>query len=144
MANLQANLRSQCALAVEEPERLLRSINRLFFENTPESAYATLFYSEYDDKAGRLRYANCGHLAALVIRRDNSVERLIPPERYSACSTIGIVRFAKPTCLRATPSRFTRTASPKPATATTRSMASSASSIASTGTATFRPINLSP
>ena len=78
MANLQANLRSQCALAVEEPERLLRSINRLFFENTPESAYATLFYSEYDDKAGRLRYANCGHLAALVIRRDNSVERLDP------------------------------------------------------------------
>jgi phosphoserine phosphatase RsbU/P len=78
MANLQANLRSQCALAVEEPERLLRSINRLFFENTPESAYATFFYSEYDDRAGRLRYANCGHLAALVIRSDDSVERLDP------------------------------------------------------------------
>ena len=27
MANLQANLRSQCAIAVEEPERLLRSVN---------------------------------------------------------------------------------------------------------------------
>ncbi len=78
MANLQANLRSQCAMAIDEPERLLRSINRLFFENTPESAYATFFYSEYDDKAGRLRYANCGHLAALLVRRDDSVERLDP------------------------------------------------------------------
>ena len=76
MANLQANLRSQCAMAVDEPERLLRSINRLFFENTPDSAYATFFYSEYDDKAGRLRYANCGHLAALLVRSDDRVERL--------------------------------------------------------------------
>ena len=76
MANLQANLRSQCAMAIDEPERLLRSINRLFFENTPESAYATFFYSEYDDKAGRLRYANCGHLAALLVRSDDRVERL--------------------------------------------------------------------
>jgi serine phosphatase RsbU (regulator of sigma subunit) len=76
MANLQANLRSQCAMAIDEPERLLRSINRLFFENTPESAYATFFYSEYDDKAGRLRYANCGHLAALVIRGDDRIDRL--------------------------------------------------------------------
>lgn len=76
MANLQANLRSQCAMAVDEPERLLRSINRLFFENTPEAAYATFFYSEYDDKAGRLRYANCGHLAALLVRSDDRVERL--------------------------------------------------------------------
>jgi phosphoserine phosphatase RsbU/P len=76
MANLQANLRSQCAMAVDEPERLLRSINRLFFENTPEAAYATFFYSEYDDKAGRLRYANCGHLAGLLVRSDDRVERL--------------------------------------------------------------------
>ena len=76
MANLQANLRSQYARAVEEPERLLRSINRLFCENTPEGAYATFFFSEYDDQAGRLRYANCGHLSALLVRSDDHVERL--------------------------------------------------------------------
>ena len=34
MANLQANLRSQCATAVEQPEQLLQSVNRLFYENT--------------------------------------------------------------------------------------------------------------
>jgi len=76
MANLQANLRSQCATAVEQPEQLLRSVNRLFYENTAENAYATLFYSEFDDRTCRLRYANCGHLPGLVIQSDGSVTRL--------------------------------------------------------------------
>jgi len=76
MANLQANLRSQCAIALEEPERLLRSVNELFYANTVESVYATLFFAEYDDRAGRLRYANCGHLPAVVLRADNSIDKL--------------------------------------------------------------------
>ena len=76
MANLQANLRSQCAIALDEPQRLLCSVNRLFYENTGESAYATLFFAEYDDGAQRLRYANCGHLCALLLRRDKTIERL--------------------------------------------------------------------
>ncbi|HEY7191079.1 MAG TPA: SpoIIE family protein phosphatase [Vicinamibacterales bacterium] len=76
MANLQANLRSQCAIAVEQPEQLLQSVNRLFFENTTENAYATLFYSEFDDRTCRLRYANCGHPAGLVVQHDGTVTRL--------------------------------------------------------------------
>ena len=51
MANLQANLRSQCAIALDQPQRFLRSVNQLFFENTTDSAYATLFFAEYDDRA---------------------------------------------------------------------------------------------
>jgi serine phosphatase RsbU (regulator of sigma subunit) len=50
MANLQANLRSQCAIAVDQPQRFLRSVNQLFCENTPNGAFATLFFAEYDDK----------------------------------------------------------------------------------------------
>ncbi len=76
MANLQANLRSQCAIAVEQPEELLRSVNRLFYENTADNAFATLFYSEFNDSTCRLRYANCGHLPGLVLRADGGVERL--------------------------------------------------------------------
>ena len=75
MANLQANLRSQCANA-EQPEQLLRSVNRLFYENTADNDYATLFYSEFDDRTCRLRYANCGHLPGLVVQRDGVVKRL--------------------------------------------------------------------
>jgi serine phosphatase RsbU (regulator of sigma subunit)/uncharacterized glyoxalase superfamily protein PhnB len=76
MANLQANLRSQSAIALEHPERFLQSVNQLFCENTTDSAYATLFFGEYDDSARRLRYANCGHYSPLVLRRDGALERL--------------------------------------------------------------------
>jgi len=76
MANLQANLRSQCAMAVDQPELLLKSANRLFYENTGDSAYASLFFAEYDDETRRLRYANCGHLSGLLLRSDNSLDRL--------------------------------------------------------------------
>lgn len=78
MANLQANLRSQCATAVEQPDRFLQTVNRLFYESTADNAYATFFYSEFDDRLGRLRYANCGHLPALLLGRDGEVERLEP------------------------------------------------------------------
>jgi serine phosphatase RsbU (regulator of sigma subunit)/catechol 2,3-dioxygenase-like lactoylglutathione lyase family enzyme len=76
MANLQANLRSQSAVALSHPELFLRSVNRLFYENTVDSAYASLFFAEYDDDTRRLRYANCGHLSGLVLRTDNTYCRL--------------------------------------------------------------------
>ena len=76
MANLQANLRSQCAMALNQPQRLLCSVNQLFCDNTPDGAFATLFFAEYDDDASRLRYANCGHLPPLLLRIDGTVERL--------------------------------------------------------------------
>src|SRR6516225_1225504 len=76
MANLQANVRSQCAIALDQPERLLCAVNQLFCENITDGSFATLFFAEYDDAAGRLRYANCGHLCGLVLRGDDSVERL--------------------------------------------------------------------
>jgi catechol 2,3-dioxygenase-like lactoylglutathione lyase family enzyme len=69
MANLQANIRSQYAIAIEQPERLLQSVNRLFYENTADNAYATLFYAEFDDSSGSLRYGNCGHLPGLLLRQ---------------------------------------------------------------------------
>lgn len=76
MANLQANLRSQCAIAFDHPQRLLQSVNRMFHENTTESSYATLFFAQYDDPRRTLRYVNCGHLSALLLRSDDSVEAL--------------------------------------------------------------------
>jgi len=76
MANLQANLRSQSANAANEPQRLLRSVNQLFYENTTENSYATLFFARYDDDNQRVLYVNCGHLSALLLRKDGSLERL--------------------------------------------------------------------
>jgi len=76
MANLQANFRSQCAITVGEPLRLLCSVNQLFCENTADAAFATVFFAEYDNATRHLRYANCGHLPPLLLHDDDSLERL--------------------------------------------------------------------
>ncbi len=76
MANLQANLRSQYALALEDIPRLLRSVNRLFFNNTESNNYATAFFAMYDEEARRLQYVNCGHNPPLLLRAAGEVEWL--------------------------------------------------------------------
>jgi serine phosphatase RsbU (regulator of sigma subunit) len=87
MANLQANLRSQYAAALDDPQLLLRSVNQLFYENTIDSAYATLFFAEYDGQTERLRYVNCGHLPALLLASDNTFVRL-----KSTCTVLGLFK----------------------------------------------------
>jgi serine phosphatase RsbU (regulator of sigma subunit)/catechol 2,3-dioxygenase-like lactoylglutathione lyase family enzyme len=76
MANLQAILRSQCAIALDRPQDVLRAVNRLFCESTLEGGFATLFFAEYDEPTRRLRYVNCGHLCALLLRGNGEVDRL--------------------------------------------------------------------
>ena len=87
MANLQANLRSQVAVALNSPCQFLQSVNRLFYENTTHNAYATLFFAEYNDETGHLRYANCGHLPGLLLRSDGTLECLA-----STCTVLGLFR----------------------------------------------------
>jgi len=76
MANLQASLRGQYALALEDMPRLLRSVNALFYKNTETNNYATMFFSLYDDESRTLRYVNCGHNPPVLMRANGSVERL--------------------------------------------------------------------
>jgi len=85
MANLQANLRSQSALAIHDLRNMFLSVNRLFFENTPDISYATLFFCEYDDSSHQIRYVNCGHLPPLLVRREGGIERL-----ESTCTVLGL------------------------------------------------------
>ena len=76
MANFQAGLRSQSALLVEDFAQSLRLVNRLFFECTEPSKYATLFLGIYDDATRSLRYINCGHNPPLLLRGP-TIERLV-------------------------------------------------------------------
>jgi serine phosphatase RsbU (regulator of sigma subunit) len=87
MANLQANLRSQCTTVLDEPLDHLRTVNQLFCDNSPENAYASLFFGEYDDRLQRLRYANCGHLSAILLRGDHSLLHL-----DSTCTVLGLFK----------------------------------------------------
>ena len=72
-------------IAWDEPQKFLQSVNNLFYENTAENVYASLFFGAYDDHARRLRYANCGHLCALLLRNDGALERL-----DSTCTVMGL------------------------------------------------------
>ena len=90
MANLQANLRSQYAMALDDLPRLLKSVNQLFYQNSGESSYATLFFGDYDDPTRRLRYANCGHLPPLLLRAGGSAQ-----QRASQSPN---VKWLRPTC----------------------------------------------
>jgi hypothetical protein len=128
MANLQANLRSLCTIAHQQPDHLLCSVNQLFCENTTDGAFATLFFAEYDDATRLLRYANCGHLPALLLRGDDTM-------RLDATATVlGI--FKKWDCevcechlAPGDPWPSTPTASPNPSIPITKNSASRASSI---------------
>jgi phosphoserine phosphatase RsbU/P len=94
MANLQAHLHNQVStywsrpytpFVLDQPERFLRSVNRLFYGNTTDETYATMFFAEYDDKLKRLRYANCGHLAGILLRGDGGIDSL-----DSTCTAVGL------------------------------------------------------
>jgi serine phosphatase RsbU (regulator of sigma subunit)/catechol 2,3-dioxygenase-like lactoylglutathione lyase family enzyme len=78
MANLQANVRSRYALALDDLPRLLCSVNQLFLENTRDDRYATMFFAVYDDHSREFEYANCGHNPPILLRADGRVERLAP------------------------------------------------------------------
>lgn len=78
MASLQANLRSQYALARHDVGALLESVDRLFFESTASNHFATMFFGRYEDASRRLVYANCGHNPPLLARAGGEVRWLEP------------------------------------------------------------------
>jgi len=91
MANLQANLRSQYAVALDDLPRLLQSVNRLFYENTADESYATMFFGVYDDSHRNLRFANCGHIAPLILRSDGSILRLTSTTPLSSLHNVELL-----------------------------------------------------
>jgi Stage II sporulation protein E (SpoIIE) len=76
MASLQASLRSQYVVASEDLASLFRTVNKLFYESVMAGFFATLFFAEYFDSTRRLRYVNCGHCPAFLLRADGQCEKL--------------------------------------------------------------------
>ena len=76
MASLQAHVREACLAASDDPAQVLAHVNQRFWETSPSSAYASAIYLEYDDRTRRVRYVNCGHPPALLLRHDGSLEPL--------------------------------------------------------------------
>ncbi|MGH9648624.1 MAG: PP2C family protein-serine/threonine phosphatase, partial [Bryobacteraceae bacterium] len=76
MANLQASFRSEPEDLVRHPAHLIEAVNSRFRESTPAEQYATVFFGHYDESSRKLRYANCGHPAPLLLRREGDAEWL--------------------------------------------------------------------
>ncbi len=78
MANLQACFRTQAAAGARRPAELLETVHRHFYASTSSDRFATLFFGSYDDRARRMRYANCGHCAPLLLRAGGELTKLEP------------------------------------------------------------------
>ncbi len=68
MSTVQASLRSQAPSVNGNLTGLVGSMNRLLHVSTDASAYATFFYAQYDEEAGRLTYVNAGHNPPILMR----------------------------------------------------------------------------
>ena len=75
MSNLQAVVK---ALASENtsPKELVEKVNRVMCRNTTEAKFITLFYGVLDVDGMTLRYANAGHNAPILTRKDGAQVRL--------------------------------------------------------------------
>ena len=76
MASLQGSLRSLCGTGSKSVSQLLSSVNLHLYRHTSQARYATLFFGHYSDATRTLRYVNCGHNPAILLRDRGAVERL--------------------------------------------------------------------
>jgi len=71
MASLQASLRAQALHAPTGIETVMRNVNQLVCESSPEHFFASLFYGEYQPATRILNYVNAGHNPPIVLRRND-------------------------------------------------------------------------
>ncbi len=75
MSNLQAGVRGLASPSLS-PENLCARLNTLVCHNIAGDRFITFFYTHLDASSRRLRYANAGHNAPVVLHRDGSSDRL--------------------------------------------------------------------
>ena len=73
MASLQASVRSLFS-TVTDPGQLQQRLNDALCRSSSSARYATAFVADFDPATRRLTYSNAGHLPALVIRGDETLQ----------------------------------------------------------------------
>jgi serine phosphatase RsbU (regulator of sigma subunit) len=68
MASLQASLRAQALHPHLDLTALVGDVNRLVYESSPTSFFASLFYAEYQPATRTLQYVNAGHNPPIIVR----------------------------------------------------------------------------
>lgn len=67
MANLEASLRGQVSAMRNMPE-LIKRVNKMVYEASSASRYATFFYAEYDPQSRQVTYVNAGQSPPVILR----------------------------------------------------------------------------
>jgi phosphoserine phosphatase RsbU/P len=75
MSNVQAAVKSFAAAEVP-PSSLCEKVNGVVSTNTADNKFISLFYCLIDAERKTLIYANAGHNAGILVRRDGWAERL--------------------------------------------------------------------
>jgi phosphoserine phosphatase RsbU/P len=88
MASLQASLRGQTIRPCSSLSEMIQLINRLVYDASSESSYATFFYAQYEPSTRILHYVNAGHNAPMVYRKGAN-----PPilRLYTGGTVIGLL-----------------------------------------------------
>jgi len=85
MAHLQACFRVRTAGENCSLPTVIGTVNGCFYRSSLPEYYATVFIGGYDEAAGRLHYANCGHCPPLLLRAGGELEWL-----HSTATVIGL------------------------------------------------------
>jgi len=72
-ATLQATVRTGADVQTD-PIRMLARLNRLLYQNTSASEFATAFYGVVDVERGVMRYANAGHEFPFVVSGGRAIQ----------------------------------------------------------------------
>lgn len=75
MSNLQAAVKAFASESIQ-PRDLCSKVNRVICSNIATNKFITFFYCVYDAERRRLVYANAGHNAPILIRKDGCYIRL--------------------------------------------------------------------
>lgn len=78
MAHLRASIISQDREAFDDLPGVLRRVHQLFYESSPSDHFASLFLGDYDERASRLTYVNCGQVPPLLVSADEKARKLAP------------------------------------------------------------------
>jgi len=75
MTTLKAAFRSEAGKD-KSPAAVVSSLNRILYDMSDETKFATFFYALYNDLTGILMYCNAGSYPPILVRADGSIDRL--------------------------------------------------------------------
>ena len=72
MVMARTMIRATARQHVEEPGKVLASVNDFLEQNNAEELFVTVFYGVLDDRSGRFIYANGGHNPPILVEREDA------------------------------------------------------------------------